>query len=197
MKFLCLCLVIIVAGRSSLVASEEGKKEVESGEWRVESRGEGPSPKDESRNTNDERRNTSDEIGVVQEDYSLVPSIVSDSLQLYREQGAEAFIKSILKGSPLEGDESSTKELERMRVVERYYGRMLRHNFISVLKITSFYKKIYIILQFEKGPVFSGIDCYYTSKNTWIVSAFAFNTDISKVFPDIMLKQYLENNVTK
>lgn len=155
-KFLRLCLVIlVVASRQSLAASEE--------------------------------------TSAVQEDYSSVPSIVSDSLQLYREQGAEAFIKSILKGSPLEGDEGSAKELERMRAVEKYYGKMLRHNFVNVLKVTSFYKKIYVILQFEKGPVFCGIDCYYTSKNTWIVSAFAFDTDIEKVFPDILLKQYLES----
>ncbi|MDD5772320.1 MAG: hypothetical protein PHX78_02515 [bacterium] len=130
---------------------------------------------------------------VVQEDYSLVPSIVSDSFQLYREQGAEAFVKSILKGSPLEGDESSAKELERLRNVERYYGKILRHSFVSVMKVTSFYKKIYIILQFAKGPVFCGIDCYYTSQNVWIVSAFTFNTSIEKVFPDVLLKQYLEN----
>lgn len=153
MKLSRLCLVIlIVASRQSLVASEE--------------------------------------VAVVQESYSSVPSIVSDSLQLYREQGAEAFIKSILKGSPLEGDEGSAKELERMRVVEKYYGRMQQHNFVNVLKVTSFYKKVYIILQFEKGPVFCSIDCYYTSKNIWIVSAFAFDTDIARVFPDILLEQY-------
>lgn len=156
MKFLRLCLVIlVVASRQSLVASEETTS--------------------------------------VQEDYSSVPSIVSDSLQLYREQGAEAFIKAILKGGPLEGDENSAKELERMRVVEKYYGRMQQHNFVNVLKIAPFYKKIYVILQFEKGPVFCNIDCYYTSKNMWIVSAFVFDTDIVKVFPDILLKQYLES----
>ena len=138
-----------------------------------------------------------EETPVIQEDYSLVPSIVSDSFQLYREQGAEAFVKSILKGSPLEGDAGSAKELERMQRVERYYGKMQRHNFISVLEVTSFYKKIYIILRFVKGPVFCSIDCYYTSKNIWIVSAFTFNTDIDKVFPDVLLKQYLDNSLTK
>lgn len=204
MKYLIFCIFILAV--SGLAGAEEMKRDtsnvsqgVTSGNTsQVEDKShlpavEGLSDSAEVTSEESTKVKEKEEAPVIQEDYALVPSIVSESFQLYREQGAEAFIKSILKGSPLEGDESSAKELERMRAVERYYGKMTRHTFINVLKISSFYKKIYIILQFAKGPVFCSIDCYYTSQNTWIIPAFTFNTDIAKVFPDILLKQYLEN----
>ncbi|MEW6086813.1 MAG: hypothetical protein AB1498_00665 [bacterium] len=182
MKFLYLCPLVFILLLPDSACAEDGK-------------GDTSAVSQEVRSEKEEIKK--EEAPVIQEDYSLVPSIISDSLQLYREQGAEAFVESILKGSALEGDRSSTEELERLKRVEKYYGKLLSHKFINILKLAQWYKKIYIVLQFEKGPVFCSIDCYYTSKNIWIVPAFVFNTDIEKVFPGVLLEQYLENNNKK
>ena len=137
MKYLYVSLLIFVLSLSGMAGAED-TSDVTSHQSPVTSEG---------LKKTEEKKNE-DVPSAIQEDFSAVPSIVSDSLQLYREQGAEAFIKSILKGGPLEGDEGSARELERMRVVERYFGKMQRHSFFNILKVTPFFKRIFFITFF-------------------------------------------------
>jgi hypothetical protein len=104
----------------------------------------------------------------------------------YLKGGVEAFIPSLLKGSPLEGEKGILTQANSIKQIESYYGAYQGYEVIFEKPLTSRVRLVYYVLNYEKSPVF-GVASYYKMGGQEVVTNFNFHTEIGKIVPDEVL----------
>jgi hypothetical protein len=116
-----------------------------------------------------------------------LPAVVKDGLDTYLKSGSKAAVEAWLKDAPLEKDENSiARVVGQFRQVEALYGKMTGFEEIRIVALTPSFKRVYILIKFERGPVFASFDCFRPDQ-AWIVPIFNFNTKANEVLPADML----------
>ncbi|WP_426416145.1 hypothetical protein [Aestuariirhabdus sp. LZHN29] len=100
----------------------------------------------------------------------------------YLENGADAFIPALLKGSPMEGEQSVLAQSESIRQVEAYYGAYQGFDVIYEKSLTNKVRLVYYIMNYENSPLFA-VATYYKRNGEEIVTHFNFNTKMWDVLP--------------
>ncbi|CAA0126394.1 Uncharacterised protein [Halioglobus japonicus] len=104
----------------------------------------------------------------------------------YLKEGVEAFIPSLLEGSPLEGEKSILTQANSIRQIEAYYGAYEGYEVIFEKALTSRVRLVYYVMNYEKSPVF-GVSTYYKMNDQEVVTNFNFHTEIGQIVPDDVL----------
>jgi len=112
-----------------------------------------------------------------------VPPVIRAGLDVYLGQGAAAAVKAWLKDSPVERDapliSNTTAGLLK---TESSYGRFVGHEVLQSARVGSRAERTYVMLLFERGPLYVSFDTYRSSKG-WIVTGFSFNTSPDAILP--------------
>ena len=88
-----------------------------------------------------------------------------------------------LKGSPLETDTTTRVNVTGgLAQIETVFGKMIGFEPIRTVSIAPSMLRVYVLLKFERGPVFFAIDCYKAEKD-WTVAFIDFNSKPSSVLP--------------
>ncbi len=110
-----------------------------------------------------------------------LPFIILSGLDAYALEGAEAAIKTWIRGGPNESDSTLPILTETFKEVEDRYGRYTGYEIISIKTLTPSSKLVYLQMNYEKGPFFSRFLCYRHA-GSWVVSGrLAFDTDPQKI----------------
>jgi hypothetical protein len=116
-----------------------------------------------------------------------VPSVVADGLNAYQKSGGKAALAVWLKGSPMENDTTTNIGMSGLLgQIDTAYGKMVGFDVLQVVAISPALQRIYILIKFEKGPVYSSFDCYKAGAN-WIIPIMNLNTKASEVLPANLL----------
>jgi hypothetical protein len=116
-----------------------------------------------------------------------VPSIVTDGLNAYQKTGGKAALAIWLKGSPMENDTTTSINMSGLLgQIETACGKMVGFDVLRVVVVSPALQRIYILLKFEKGPVYAWFDCYRTPSG-WIIPMLNVNTKASEVLPANLL----------
>ena len=107
---------------------------------------------------------------------------IKEASEAYLENGADAFIPAILKGSPLEGEKSALTQSNNIRQIEAYYGKFLGIEAMREKKLSENVRLVYYVMNYENSPVF-GNALLYKKKGKEIVTNFNFNTDLWQIAP--------------
>jgi hypothetical protein len=112
-----------------------------------------------------------------------IPSVIRDGLEIYKVKGASAATARWVKDSPITDPSELTRGLG---LVENAYGRMVGYEVLDVIPLGKYAQRTYLILLFEKGPLYFWFDCYLY-KDQWIITALLFNTKPDMILPAKML----------
>jgi hypothetical protein len=116
-----------------------------------------------------------------------VPSVVTDGLNAYQKSGGKAALAAWLKGSPMENDTTTSITMSGLLgQIETAYGKMVGFDVLQVVTVSPALQRLYILIRFEKGPVYASFDCYKGSVG-WIIPIMNLNTKASEVLPANLL----------
>lgn len=101
----------------------------------------------------------------------------------YLSKGTEAFIPTLLKGSPLEGEKSVLTQSNSIKQIEAYYGTYKGFEVIYEKQLTDKIRLVYYAMNYADSPMF-GVVTYYKRKGEEIVTNFNFNTDLWQIIPN-------------
>lgn len=111
-----------------------------------------------------------------------VPKIIDSGFDAYKATGPDDAIKAWLKGSPIEGSKDAMSQANVLRTVQEYYGAYRSWDFVSTRNLTPSTRILYLVIDYEKGPLFGKFVIYHADPG-WIVTSFTFNTNEASVFP--------------
>ena len=114
---------------------------------------------------------------------SLAASVVEAALEDLKVRGPEAFLTSITKGSPVEGDKSVLSQSSLLASIGAYYGPIESWRILATCPIADRVKTAFFVVYYEKGPLFGYASLYSTAKAGDVVTKFFVHTDVDKVFP--------------
>jgi hypothetical protein len=111
-----------------------------------------------------------------------LPRIVVSGLQAYKDQGPDEAVRAWIKGSGIDGSKEALSQGNVLRQIQDYYGTYRTFEAVSTQDISPKVRVIYLVMDFEKGPVFAKFVAY-RSEQGWIMAYFNFNTKEELVFP--------------
>jgi hypothetical protein len=110
------------------------------------------------------------------------PQVVISGLQTYKDKGATEALKTWLKASPLEGSKDALTQANNLRQIEDYYGSFKKYEVLATRTVSSSTRMDYVVLNYDKGPLFARFVSYKTDDG-WILVSFDFNTKVDMVIP--------------
>ena len=112
-----------------------------------------------------------------------IPAIVSNGLDAFKTSGGKAALATWLKGSALENDSATNSTIIGiLNEIDSAYGKMKGFEKLRVVSITPSFRRVYLLIKFEKGPIFVVFDCYKFNSE-WIIPQLDFNTKAGSVLP--------------
>jgi hypothetical protein len=110
------------------------------------------------------------------------PPIITNGLSIYKAKGPEEAIKAWIKGSPIDGSKEALMQANNLRSIEGYYGTYQSFEVVSTRTLSSKTKIFYLVLEFEKSPIFAKFLVFKTAEG-WTVTSFDFNTKSELILP--------------
>jgi hypothetical protein len=115
---------------------------------------------------------------------SLLPKIVTDGFDIYKSSGVSAAYDFWLNGSPIENDAATkTNVISAVHTIESAYGKYIGYEYLGTVPFTSSTKRYYVIIQYEKGPLYAWFEVYSVGGKD-IIPAFDCNTKANVLLPD-------------
>ncbi len=112
-----------------------------------------------------------------------VPKVILSGLDAYKAEGPEAAVKTWIQGSAIEGSKDALSQANLLREVQDYYGAYKGFDVIRSRNLSPTTRFIYIILDYEKGPLFAKFVVYRVEQG-WILVSFTFNTKLEAIAPE-------------
>jgi len=114
---------------------------------------------------------------------SDIPQVVPDGFESYRKSGIKAAVVTWLDGSALAGDTAQAASyVTVLSQAEAVFGKIVGFEPIRVIQITPWVQHIFILIRFEKAPMYISFECYKTDSR-WIVTGLACDTTATKILP--------------
>ena len=107
---------------------------------------------------------------------SKLPLIVRSGLAAYKADGAQAAINAWMIGSPIALSEQFQREVRTLRHFEDQFGAYQDFHLVRIVEISPTTQKIYVQLDYLKGPAF-GKFLVYQSQEAWNIVNLGFGAD--------------------
>jgi hypothetical protein len=118
-----------------------------------------------------------------------VPPIVTKGFDAYRENGAAAAVDAWFVGSPAAAQPTSKGNVvQSLANIESSYGRYAGYDVLRTVAIGPHIRRVYVILLYDRGPVYAYFDCYQASSG-WEIPFMQMNTKAADVLPVDMLSR--------
>jgi len=104
-----------------------------------------------------------------------IPSVIVSGMEAYKAKGPDEAVKAWIKGSPIEGSKDALSQANALRQVQDFYGAYRSFEVIGTRDLSSKTRILYLILDYDNGPLFAKFVVYHTEQG-WILTSFNFNT---------------------
>ena len=111
-----------------------------------------------------------------------VPLCIQAGMDAYKAKGPEEAVRAWIKDSPIDGSKDALTQANFLRQIQDYYGAYQGYEIVSSRNLSSKAQIIYLVVNYEKGPLF-GKFVTYKSDAGWILTSFIFNTKEEVIFP--------------
>ena len=111
-----------------------------------------------------------------------LPPLISSGFDALKTKGPEEALKAWIKGSRVDGSKEALSQAAFLLQVESLYGDYIGFDVIRSKRISPKCSAFYILINFDKGPVFSRFLVYKTHQE-WILTYFNFNTKPDAILP--------------
>jgi hypothetical protein len=116
----------------------------------------------------------------------VVPNTIVNGLGDYAFQGADAAVKTWVKGTHLEGSPEAASQVNNLKQLEAAYGKFQSYHIVQVHELTPLTEIVYLAIHYERGPVF-GRFLAFRIKGGWLLPDFTFHAKPEAVFPPELL----------
>lgn len=113
-----------------------------------------------------------------------LPPVILSGLQAYKDKGPDEAVRIWIKDSPIDGSKAALSQANNLRQVQDFYGAYQFFEIVSAYEIGRRTRILYLILDFEKGPLFAKF-VVYQSNHRWILTSFDFNTKEEMILPPL------------
>ncbi|MGA3134480.1 MAG: hypothetical protein ABSC88_00655 [Terracidiphilus sp.] len=111
-----------------------------------------------------------------------LPPIIISGLEAYKDKGPDDAVRAWIKGSAIDGSKDALTQANNLRQIQDYYGAYRAYEVISTREVTPKTRVVYLVLDFDKGPLFAKF-VVYRSDQGWILVTFNFNTKEEAILP--------------
>src|SRR5262245_25202096 len=126
-------------------------------------------------------------VASAEEASPALPAVLLAGLEAYKTGGPEAAIKAWVKGGPFEGSKEAVAQSNMFQQMQAYVGAYTSYDVVQVHTLTKSTKIIYLIMNFESGPIYGRFVAYKPMDRDWVLPAFDFNGKVEVVFPQYLL----------
>lgn len=116
----------------------------------------------------------------------VVPNTIVNGLGDYAFQGADAAVKTWVKGTHLEGSPEAAIQVNNLKQLEGIYGKFQGYHIVQVHHLTPLSEIVYLAIHYERGPVFERFLAFRV-KDGWLLPDFSFHAKPENVFPPELL----------
>jgi hypothetical protein len=120
--------------------------------------------------------------GTTQKTTQDMPGFILAGLKAYKEKGPEEAVRVWIKESAIDGSKDALTQSNNLLQVQDYYGAYRDFEVVSIHEITPRTRVVYLVLDFDKGPLFAKFVAYRPDKD-WILVNFNFNTKEEAILP--------------
>ena len=114
---------------------------------------------------------------------SKIPAPILKGLEAYKSDGFAGAADVWIKNSVLDGNAAAKGQLMALTEVERFFGKYEGHELLRVVRTSSRTQRLYIVLYYEKGPLWSYFDIYEMKNGVFMISELLFNTKAAIILP--------------
>ena len=111
-----------------------------------------------------------------------LPTPLKKALEAYKEKGAEQFILTLIKGSPMESDKTALFQVSNIRQIEDFCGPYIGYEMVESVQVVESTRKVYYVMNYEKCPVFGRVTAYKTAQGE-VITEFNFHANIGEIIP--------------
>jgi len=111
-----------------------------------------------------------------------IPPFVVAGLEEYKNKNLEEAVKIWLKGSTSEGM-GINRRAEPLRKYVEFYGAFQSYELMSTRVFSARSRVLYLILHFEKRPVFARFEVYRSDLGWILLGEYEFNENPDKILP--------------
>lgn len=112
-----------------------------------------------------------------------VPPPVFLGLIAYRDKGLDAAVQAWIKDSAIEQHNEPLPQVEGLRQAPRYYGVYRNFEFLNVQDLSQRVREVYLVMNYDRGPLFGRFLCYRSEDHGWLVLNFDFNIHPEAILP--------------
>jgi hypothetical protein len=111
-----------------------------------------------------------------------LPPIIVSGLNAYKDKGPDEAVQAWTKGSAVDGSKDAFTQANSLHQIQDYYGVYRGYEVMTTRNLTRSTRVIYMVLDFDKGPLFAKF-VVYRSDQDWILVNFKFNTKVEAILP--------------
>jgi len=112
-----------------------------------------------------------------------LPPVIRAGMEAFKVRGHDAALARWIKDSPITDPSEAAKAFTQ---IESVYGRMTGYEVLDVVPFGTYSSRSYLVILFEKGPVYARFDCF-RPKDDWVIIDFVFNTKPDPILPATMM----------
>lgn len=116
-----------------------------------------------------------------------VPELINQGFNAYAQTGLNAALAIWLQNSLLDRDTLLKSELAPLKRADANYGLFESGEVMRQVAITSRVTRVYLVLYYEKAPLWAYFDLYRTRAGNQVISDIFFNTKVQVILPSELL----------
>ncbi|MFA6287026.1 MAG: hypothetical protein WC661_06525 [Opitutaceae bacterium] len=118
-----------------------------------------------------------------------VPEIINQGFNAYAQTGLSAALQVWLQNSLLDRATLLKTELAALKQADTTYGLFESGEVMRQVAITPRVTRVYLVLYFERSPLWAYFDLYKTRNGNQVISDIFFNTKVQVILPAEFLAQ--------
>jgi hypothetical protein len=115
-----------------------------------------------------------------------IPHLIVAGLEAYKEKGPEEAVKTWIKDSPVDGNKDALTQANLLRQVQDFYGAYQSFETISTRDLSRRVRVVYVVMNYEKGPLFAKFVTFHSEDHGWVLTSFLFNTKPELILPSTL-----------
>lgn len=118
-----------------------------------------------------------------------VPELINQGFNAYAQTGLNAALQVWLQNSLLDRNTLLKNELLALKQADATYGLFENSESLREVALTSRVTRIYLVLNYERAPLWGYFDLYRTHSGNQVISDICFNAKAQAILPTELFLQ--------
>ena len=116
-----------------------------------------------------------------------VPELINQGFNAYAQSGLNSALQVWLQNSLLDRNTLLRNELAALKQADATYGLFESGEVMQQVAITTRVTRVYLVLYYERAPLWAYFDLYKTRNGSEVISDIFFNTKVQVILPSDLL----------